>query len=67
VATCDEGKFDIGEVEVKTFEGVKVCRGCFGRRGISKISTTFDNPLELFPSPKNILFVDDVDVRLERG
>jgi hypothetical protein len=30
-------------------------------RGISKISTTSEYPLENFPPPKNILFVDDVD------
>jgi hypothetical protein len=37
--------------------------GC-GRegRGISKISTTLEPPT-LYPPPKNILFVDDVDAR----
>jgi hypothetical protein len=49
-----------------------VVYGCKGGVGIegggsgsgnSKISTTSENPLELFPPPKNILFVDDVDAR----
>jgi hypothetical protein len=37
--------------------------GWFDGRGISKISTTSKYPLELYPPPKNILFVDDVDAR----
>jgi hypothetical protein len=32
-----------------------------GGRRISKISTLSENSFELIPSPKNILFVDDVD------
>jgi hypothetical protein len=34
-----------------------------GGRGISKISPISEGPLELYPPPKNILFVDDVDAR----
>jgi hypothetical protein len=39
------------------------------KRGISKMSTTLEYcPLVLVaPPPKNILFVDDVDARRERG
>jgi hypothetical protein len=57
------GEFDIGEVE--TFEEIGVIgEGGGGGREISKISTTLEYPLlELFPPPKNILFVDDVDAR----
>jgi hypothetical protein len=32
-----------------------------GGKEISKISTASEYPLEPFPPPKNILFVDDVD------
>jgi hypothetical protein len=36
--------------------------GVDGESGISKISTTLEGPLvELYPPPKNILFVDEVD------
>jgi hypothetical protein len=38
-----------------------------GGRGISKISTTLESPLELLPPPKNILFGDDVDASKKRG
>jgi hypothetical protein len=34
-----------------------------GGRGISKISTISEYPIEPYPPPKNILFVDDVDAR----
>jgi hypothetical protein len=49
----------VGEVEDDSCIEVG---GRFGR-GISKISTTSEYPLELYPPPKNILFVDDVDTR----
>jgi hypothetical protein len=47
--------------EIETDEGVEI--GVFDEveRGISKISTISEYPFELFPPPKNILFVDDVD------
>jgi hypothetical protein len=63
------GEIDCGDVVefvAGTFivEGVDI--GMFGGggegRGILKISTTSEYPLfELFPPPKKILFVDDVD------
>jgi hypothetical protein len=53
-------EFDTGEIGMFGEDG--------GGRGISKISTTLEYLLELFcPPPKNILFVDDVDARQQRG
>jgi NifU-like protein involved in Fe-S cluster formation len=49
----------VSEVEIDEVVDIGVFEG--GGRGISTISTTSEGPLELFPPPKNILFVDDVD------
>jgi hypothetical protein len=61
----------VGAVGVVGVVGVVGAVGAFGGegggRGISKISTTSEYPLELYPPPKNILFVDDVDASQQRG
>ena len=63
------GEFEEESEDVGVFENVNE-GGCDcdkgekkggGGRGISKISTTSEYPLEFNPPPKNILFVDDVD------
>jgi hypothetical protein len=52
---------DCGD-DVESVEGREIGGdGGDGGRGISKISTTSEDPLELTPPPKNILFVDDAD------
>jgi hypothetical protein len=59
------------EVEIVLGEKIGVFGGdgdkgdnCCGKQFLSKqtkISTTSEGPLELYPPPKNILFDDDVD------
>jgi hypothetical protein len=60
----DVVEFDCEEVEIdEDVENGVVCGG-----GISKISTiSKEGSLELYPPPKNILFVDDVDASKSRG
>jgi hypothetical protein len=56
--------FDEGDCEdvVVLEEVVKIVMSVGGGGGkISKISTTSECSLELYPPQKNILFVDDVD------
>jgi hypothetical protein len=59
IGVDDKGE-DEDEVVVDDVEGEK--------RGISKMSTTFENFVSWSrePPPKKILFVDDVDPRLNR-
>jgi hypothetical protein len=56
-------KFDDNDVDCERFGDIFEGVG----RGISKISTTSEYPLEFCPPPKNILFVDDADARSSRG
>jgi hypothetical protein len=61
---------EIGEIGVIDDGMRSVDNGVFdeeGGNGISKISTISEYPLELFPPPKNILFIDDVDASPTRG
>jgi len=48
-------------------EDGEVIGGGLGGNGITKISTTLENPVLLNPPPKNILFVDDVDASIAQG
>jgi hypothetical protein len=61
-------KFDDNDVDCERDDEIVVFGGlCEEGRGISKISITSEYPLEVYPPPKNILFVDDVDARSSRG
>jgi hypothetical protein len=71
---CGDMFGELGE-EIIIDEVVSVDIGVFSEEGVGKeqftpkqkISTTTEGPLELYPPPKNILFVDDVDASDRRS